>query len=112
MSFNSNTTGVTCGAGTANPDFTPVLRGVRVSFCQILCLHFILTGKILCVDYIVLSTTFKIPKGLSESANRKTDSRSDISCRLTVTRLVSHVEQELLTLTSPRFLGGFVLLDL
>jgi hypothetical protein len=31
MSFNSNTTGVTGGAGTANPDFTPVLMGVRVA---------------------------------------------------------------------------------
>jgi hypothetical protein len=75
MSFNSNTTGVTGGAGTANPDFIPVLRG---SFCQIICLHFILTGKILYVDYIVLSTTFKIPKGLSESANRKTDNTMEI----------------------------------
>ena len=36
-----------------------------------------MTGKILYVDYIVLSTTFKIPKGLSESPNRKTDNTMD-----------------------------------
>jgi len=35
VSFNSNTTGVTCGAGTANrsgaPEFIPVFNGVRVA---------------------------------------------------------------------------------
>ena len=40
MSFNSNTTGVTCGAGTANPDFTPVLRGVRVARSLVFCVLF------------------------------------------------------------------------
>ena len=40
MSFNSNTTGVTCGAGTANLDFTPVLRGVRVARSLVFCVLF------------------------------------------------------------------------
>jgi hypothetical protein len=35
VSFNINTTGVTCEAGTANasgaPEFTPVFSGVRVA---------------------------------------------------------------------------------
>ena len=38
VSFNSNTTGVTCGAGTANPsgasEFTPVLVAVLLLYLQ------------------------------------------------------------------------------
>jgi hypothetical protein len=40
VSFNSNMTGVTCGAGTANfsgaPGITPVFSRVRVALCNVL----------------------------------------------------------------------------
>jgi hypothetical protein len=40
VSFNSNMTGVTCGAGTANlsgaPGLTPVFSRVRVALCNVL----------------------------------------------------------------------------
>ena len=38
VSLNSNTTGVTCGAGTANlsgaPEITPVFSAIRVVLCR------------------------------------------------------------------------------
>jgi hypothetical protein len=60
MSFNGNTTGVTCGAGTANPDFTPVLRGVRVARSLVFCVLFcpvnsklkIVAKQLICVIYV------------------------------------------------------------
>jgi hypothetical protein len=50
MSFNSNTTGVTCGAGTANPDLTPVLRGVRVF--PVNSKLKIVAKQLICVNYV------------------------------------------------------------
>ena len=40
MSLNSNTMGVTCGAGTANPSGAPVLNGVRVAQSLVFCVMF------------------------------------------------------------------------
>jgi hypothetical protein len=44
VSFNSNTTGATCGAGTANSceahELTPAFSGVRVSRSSVFCIKF------------------------------------------------------------------------
>ena len=44
VSFNSNTTGATCGAGTANPceadELTPAFSGVRISRFSFICIQF------------------------------------------------------------------------
>jgi hypothetical protein len=44
VSFNSNTTGATCGTGTVNPceehEFTPAVSGIRVSRSSVFCIKF------------------------------------------------------------------------
>ena len=63
VSFNSSTTGATCGTETANPceahEFTPVCSGVRVSrfsvfcimFCRSLFVLFLFGGSLYCLSY-------------------------------------------------------------
>ena len=63
VSFNSSTTGATCGAETASPceahEFTPVCSGVRVSrfsvfcimFCRSLFVLFLFGGSLYCLSY-------------------------------------------------------------
>ena len=58
-SFNSNTTGVTCGAETANPpgahEFIPVFSGVPVAPFLVFCVMFCISLFVLFPLVIVLS---------------------------------------------------------
>jgi hypothetical protein len=71
VSFNSSTTGATCGAETASPceahEFTPVCSGVRVSrfsvfcimFCRSLFVLFLIGGSLYCLSYDLIVFTRK-----------------------------------------------------
>ena len=59
MSFNGNSTGVTCESGTAShsgaPEFTPVFDGVRVARSLVLCVMFCRSLFVLFLLAIILS---------------------------------------------------------
>jgi hypothetical protein len=126
VSVNSNTTGATCGAWTANPceahELTPAFSGVRISrfsficikFCRSLFVLFLFGHCVVCPTIHSSDYPFGIFKlfYLDSFIEELEDTRRVIR----LTRRVSLVEQELLTLPehlcSPPFWGRLVLLDL